>query len=68
MGYVQMAGVCVRNVEPSICADPFIMILLFKVCSYACVGWDRVVGIATGYGLDDPGIGSRSGRDFSAPV
>jgi hypothetical protein len=24
--------------------------------------------IATGYGLDGPGIGSRCGRDFSAPV
>jgi len=26
------------------------------------------VGIATGYGLDGPGIESRWGRDFSAPV
>ena len=25
----------------------------------------HVVGIATGYGLDDPGIESRWGRDFS---
>jgi len=32
---------------------------------------DGVVGIATGYGLDGPGIGSRWGRDFphlSQPV
>jgi len=25
------------------------------------------LGIATGYGLDDPGIGSRWGRDFPHP-
>jgi hypothetical protein len=34
--------------------------------------WNRgpgsSVGIATGYGLDGPGIESRWGRDFSAPV
>jgi len=33
--------------------------------------WSRlgsVVGIATGYGLDGPGIESRWERDFSAPV
>jgi hypothetical protein len=27
----------------------------------------RVVGIATGYGLDDPGIDSQLGRDFPHP-
>jgi hypothetical protein len=31
------------------------------------VGRDNVVGIATRYGLDDPGIESRCGRDFSQP-
>jgi len=31
-------------------------------------GPGSLVGIATGYGLDDPGIDSRWGRDFSAPV
>jgi hypothetical protein len=36
---------------------------------HACVcGPGSVVGIATGYGLDGPGIESRWGRDFSAPV
>jgi hypothetical protein len=30
--------------------------------------WDSVVGIATGYGLEDPGIESRLGARFSAPV
>jgi hypothetical protein len=32
------------------------------------VGWDSVVGIATRYGLDGPGIESLWGIDFSAPV
>ena len=31
-------------------------------------GRDSSVGIATRYGLDGPGIESRWGRDFSAPV
>ena len=31
-------------------------------------GPGSVVGIATAYGLDGPGIESRWGRDFSAPV
>jgi hypothetical protein len=30
-------------------------------------GRDSVVGIATRYGLDGPGIKSRWGRDFSQP-
>jgi hypothetical protein len=30
-------------------------------------GWDSVVGIATRYGLDGPGIESRWGRDFPHP-
>jgi len=30
-------------------------------------GWDRVVGIATGYGLEGPGIEFRCGRDFPHP-
>ena len=47
------------------------------VCVYVCVcvcvwergrGRDSSVGIATRYGLDGPGIDSRWGRDFSAPV
>jgi hypothetical protein len=32
------------------------------------VGRDRSVGIATSYGLDGPGIESRAGAKFSAPV
>ena len=32
------------------------------------VGWCSVVGIATGYGLDDPGIESWWGTRFSAPL
>jgi len=32
------------------------------------VGCDSSVGIVTGYGLDGPGIESRWGREFSAPV
>jgi len=28
------------------------------------VGWDSVVGIAAGYGLDGPGIESGGGGDF----
>jgi hypothetical protein len=31
------------------------------------VGWDCVVGFANRYGLDDPGIVSPWGRDFSQP-
>jgi hypothetical protein len=31
-------------------------------------GYGPVVGIATSYGLDGPGIESRWGRDFPAPV
>jgi len=33
-----------------------------------CAGPGSVVGIATGYGLDGPGIESRWGVRFSAPV
>ena len=32
------------------------------------MGWDSLVGIATRYGLDGPGIESRWGARFSAPV
>jgi hypothetical protein len=35
---------------------------------YICfVGWDSSVGIATGYGMDGPGIESPWGRDFPRP-
>jgi len=32
------------------------------------VGWDNVVGIATCYRLDSPGVESWQGARFSAPV
>ena len=35
--------------------------------SYSIQGLDSVVGIATRYGLDGPGIESRWGQDFSQP-
>jgi hypothetical protein len=37
------------------------------IVSITIVGRDRVVGVATRYGLDGPGIDSRWGRDFSHP-
>jgi hypothetical protein len=40
----------------------------FRVPSYVMEGPGSVDGIATGYGLGGPGIESRWGRDFSAPV
>ena len=40
----------------------------FCILSLHYCGPDSVVGIATGYGLDGPGIGSRLGARFSAPV
>ena len=41
--------------------------VLQEVSSYF-VGRDSSVGIATRYGLDGPGIESRSGQDFFAPA
>ena len=35
---------------------------------FCCGGRDSSVGIATGYGLDGPGIESRWGRDFPHPT
>ena len=40
---------------------------IYNVCLHNC-GPGSVVGIATGYGLDGPGIESRWGARFSAPV
>jgi hypothetical protein len=37
------------------------------MCTIIWVGRDSVVGIATRYGLDGPGIESRWGRDFPHP-
>ena len=43
----------------------FVIIVMFI---NICGGPGSVVGIATGYGLDGPGIESRWGARFSAPV
>ena len=40
------------------------MCLNFTSFTYGSSGPGSVVGIATGYGLDIPGIESRRGRDF----
>jgi hypothetical protein len=42
--------------------------VLFISLHCASCGPGSVVGIATGYGLDGPGIKSRGGARFSAPV
>jgi len=42
--------------------------IIFTLSWWACVGQDSSVGIATCYGLDSPGIESRWGARFSAPV
>ena len=39
-------------------------LLIYKRSTVFSVGWCRSVRIATGYGLDGPGIESRWGRDF----
>jgi len=36
----------------------------YRKCTLENVGWDSSVRIATGYGLDGPGIESRLQRDF----
>jgi len=40
----------------------------FHCCSFKACGPCSLVGIATGYGLHGPGIESRWGTRFSAPV
>jgi hypothetical protein len=42
--------------------------LFFRSTIFDIVGRDSVAGIATRYGLDDPGIKSRWMGRFSAPV
>ena len=43
--------------------------VLYTVCMAGlCVSRDSIIGIATRYGLDGPGIESRWGARFSAPV
>jgi hypothetical protein len=46
----------------------FTVHVFFSTCLLSEVGWDSPVGIATGYGLDGPGIESRWGMRFSAPI
>jgi len=51
------------NVKQNLCQPS----RTIRVSAYKCmisVGRDSSVCIATGYGLDDPGIESRWGRDF----
>ena len=45
-----------------------LLFLLFSLFYPSTLGRDSSVGIATRYWLDDPGIESRWGREFSAPV
>ena len=40
---------------------------LFQSSNLRTVVWDSIVGTVTRYGLDVPGIESRSGRDFLHP-
>jgi hypothetical protein len=40
---------------------------LFQSCILYKLAWDSVVGIATCYGLDGPGIQPQRGRDFPHP-
>ena len=54
-------------VPPNWFSDFFICVFLTRGLCCVC-GPGSVVGIATGYGLDGPGIESRWGARFSAPV
>jgi hypothetical protein len=51
------------NVKPEV-----IYIMIQKHYNWLGMGRDSSVGIATGYGLDGPGIESRRRWDFSAPI
>jgi len=63
------AGVLCRGCTTSyVLVAVFLGILTFGVTSCTVQGPGSVVGIATGYGLDGPGIESRWGARFSAPV
>ena len=42
-------------------------IILYYVILYYIMGQDSVIGIATGYGMDGPGIEIRCKRDFPHP-
>ena len=55
-----------RSVLCDLCAVCHIMSIAFIFCTptFALSGPGSVVGIATAYGLDGPGIESRWGRDF----
>ena len=52
---------------PQDTAPEFIEMEFRRVPKTVC-GWDSSVGIASRYGLNSPGIESRWGRDFFAPV
>jgi hypothetical protein len=40
----------------------------YRIQYASCVGRENAVGIATGYGLDGPGIESRWGAKFSSHI
>jgi hypothetical protein len=50
------------------CCEQSVALFGVEPCVYVCVGRYSVVGVATRYGLDGPGIESRWGARFSAPV
>jgi len=56
---------CTGNQEPTITLFPQ-MVHLTNPMTDMC--WDSIVGTATGYGLDSPGIESQWGVSCSAPV
>ena len=62
------ATFCSHNISLYIHIYTHIYIYIYSyiyVCAYICMcGPGSLVGIATGYGLDVPGIESRWGRDF----
>ena len=54
------------NLSTKITRNPTHSCHVLKV-HYFCFGLGSSVGIATGYGLEGPGIESRWGRDFQPP-
>ena len=46
----------------------YVLYQSYMLLVFECRGRGSVVGIATGYGLDGPGIESRRAARFSAPV
>jgi len=55
--------IILQNISFFILISDVVMLYLYRPISTKC-GSGGVVGIATGYGLDDPGIESRWEQDF----